>query len=149
MLAAYSTGSSELPPSCDAPAVSVKSVINLYGPTDLTSMYDTTRSPDYIRAAFRMYVGGSPSQFPDRYRAVSPLNYVSRDTPPTITILGLGDRIVPREQADRLDHALSAAGVIHETYLLPWVDHGFDAKWSSFATQFSCAKIKSFLEKNR
>lgn len=149
MLAAYSRGASGLPPSCDAPAVSVKSVINIYGPTDLASMYDTTRSPDYVRAAFQAYIGGSPSQFPARYSAVSPLNYISRETPPTITVLGLGDRIVPREQADRLDHALSAAGVIHETYLLPWVDHGYDANWSSFATQFSCAKIRSFLEKNR
>jgi acetyl esterase/lipase len=148
MLAAYSAGSSEIPPSCQVAAVPIKSVVNLYGPSDLASLYDTTPSPDYVRDAFQKYVGGSVAEFPDRYKAISPLTYVNSQTPPTITVLGLSDRIVPREQAEKLDHALAAAGVVHETYFLPGTDHGFDVNWGSIATQFSRAKIKAFIEKN-
>lgn len=45
-------------------------------------------------------------------------------SPPTITVLGGSDRIVPKEQAMMLDQALAAAGATHETYVLPGADHG-------------------------
>lgn len=148
MLAAYSMGSPDLPPSCAAAPFPIKSVVNLYGPADLTRFHDTSPSPDYVRDALRHYVGGPVAEFPDRYKAISPLTYIGPFSPPTITILGLSDRIVPREQADELDRALDAAGVTHETDLLPWADHGFDANWGSLGAQFSRARIKAFIEKN-
>jgi acetyl esterase/lipase len=148
MLAAYSMKAPDLPPSCEARPVPVKTVVNVYGPTDLTRFYDTTGNPDYVREALATYVGGPVAQFPDRYKAISPLNYVGSKTPPTITILGLSDRMVPKEQAVRLDQALDAAGIAHETYFLPGTDHGFDANWGNLATQLARAKIKAFVEKN-
>ncbi|HUK11317.1 MAG TPA: alpha/beta hydrolase [Stellaceae bacterium] len=148
MLAAYSGDSSDLSASCDSPKVPIKSVINFYGPPDLQGLYVDSPSSDYVRATCHQYVGGSPTQFPERYRALSPLSYINAKTPPTITVLGLSDRIVQKEQAEKLDQALTAAGVTHETYLLPGVDHGFDANWGSIATQFTREKIRAFIEKN-
>ena len=46
-----------------------------------------------------------------------------------------------------LDLALSKAGVVHETYLLPANDHGFDVNWGGFGTQIARAKIEQFLQK--
>jgi hypothetical protein len=55
---------------------------------------------------------------------------------------------VPREQADKLGQVLAAAGVAHETYLLPGADHGFDANWGAMSTEFAREKIKGFLGKH-
>ena len=52
MLAAYSVGDRRLPPSCDAPAVPVRAVINLYGPVDLVIGYDDSGSLAYAQDAF-------------------------------------------------------------------------------------------------
>jgi dipeptidyl aminopeptidase/acylaminoacyl peptidase len=135
----------QLPPSCDVANVRVKAVINLYGPADLILLYRSSGSPRYIRDRLNQYVGGSERQYPERYRALSPITYVGNGIPPTITFLGRNDHIIPREQADRLENALSQAGVIHETYLLPMTDHGFDANLGGLNTQFTRYKVREFL----
>jgi acetyl esterase/lipase len=147
MLAAYSAGDARLPPSCDAPTVAIRSVVNLYGPADLALLYRSSGSRDYIDGALRQYVGGSPTQYPDRYRVLSPVSHVNARTPPTITLLGESDRIVPTDQAHVLDEALGRAGVPHATYLLPATDHGFDVNWNGFGTQIARAVISKFLER--
>jgi acetyl esterase/lipase len=147
MLAAYSTGDARLPPSCDLPTVAIRSVVNLYGPADLALLYRSSGSRDYIDGALRRYVGGSPTQYPDRYRVLSPVTHVNARTPPTITLLGESDRIVPTDQAHVLDEALGRAGVPHATYLLPATDHGFDVNWNGFGTQIARAVIGKFLER--
>ena len=148
MLAAYSMGNPELPPSCDVAAVAVRSVVNIYGPADLTLGYHSSGSLGYVQAALRQYIGGTPAEYPDRYRALSPLSHIGANTPPTITILGTSDRVVPVDQAHVLDQALTKAGVAHETFLLPANDHGFDVNWGGFATQFAREKIRAFLQKH-
>lgn len=148
MIAAYSVGDPSLPPSCPVQTVRVRSVVNLYGPSDLPRGYDNTGSPDYVHEAFRRFIGGSPTQFPERYRILSPVNHVSADTPPTISFLGTRDRIVDQGQASGLAEALSRASVEYETYLLPGSDHGFDANWSSLAAQFTRVKVQVFLHKH-
>ena len=139
MLAAYSMGDPRLPPSCDVSPVSVKSVINLYGPADLTLLYDSSGSLSNVQNVMKQYIGGPPTQHPDRYRAVSPLSYVGANT---------SDHIVPVDQARSLDQALAQAGVTHETYLLPGNDHGFEVNWGGFGAQFAREEIKAFLEEH-
>ena len=104
-------------------------------------------SLSYVQNALKQYIGGSPADYPDRYRVVSPVSHIGPNTPPTITIIGTSDRIIPVHQAFVLDQALSKAGVAHETYLLPANDHGFDVNWGGFGTQIARAKIKDFLKR--
>ena len=146
MLAAFSMGDPQLPASCDGPPVPVKIVVNFYGPTDLTKGYDESGSLAYAQDMLRQYVGGPPAEYPERYRAASPINHIGPNTPPTITFLGESDRIITTDQAQILDAALARAGVPQETYLLPATDHGFDFNWGGFATQIARAKIKQFLQ---
>lgn len=148
MLAAYSTGDPQLPPSCAVPEVRVKSVVNFYGPADLDLLYRSSGSPAYAQDALRRYIGGTLAQHPERYRAVSPLSHVGANLPPTLTILGTSDRIVPADQAEALHRAIARAGGTHELYLLPATDHGFDANWGGFGTQITRAKIERFLEQH-
>jgi acetyl esterase/lipase len=147
MLAAYSAGDPRLPPSTDVKEVSVRCVINLYGPVDLALGFRSSDSLEYAQASMKRYLGGTPEEFPERYRALSPLTYVGAKTPPTFTILGTSDRIVRLEQAELLDQALTRAGVAHETVLLPGNDHGFDTNWGGFGTQIARARIKDFLKR--
>jgi acetyl esterase/lipase len=147
MLAAYTMGDPNLPPSCPSETVKINSIVNIYGPSDLPLGYYGGGSLGYVQHAMNTFIGGPPEEFPDRYRAISPITHVNARTPPTITLLGTSDRIVPVEQADVLTKALHAAGVAHETYLLPVNDHGFDANWSSLGAQFARAKVQAFLEK--
>ena len=41
--------------------------------------------------------------------------------------------------------ALARAGIVHEVYLLPANDHGFDVNWGGFGTQIARARIEAFL----
>ena len=147
LLAAYTTGDPELPPSTDVPAVNVRAVVDFYGPVDMALLYRTCKSPDYVRPLMVAYLGGTPDEVPDRYRLLSPLVHVSAASPPTLALLGTSDRLVSRDHATLLDHALGEAGVPHETVLLPANDHGFDANWGGFGTQIARAKIADFLQR--
>jgi dipeptidyl aminopeptidase/acylaminoacyl peptidase len=77
----------------------------------------------------KIATASEPLQYPDRYRTVSPVSYVGAKTPPTVTLLGTSDHVVPTDQARSLDRALTEAGVTYETYLLPGNDHGFEVNW--------------------
>ncbi|HEX3536720.1 MAG TPA: alpha/beta hydrolase [Stellaceae bacterium] len=149
LVAAYSVGNPRLPPSCDAAPVVVHWVINLYGIPDMPGLYDTSPSLRLVHDAAARYIGGGPSQYPERHRAVSPMTYVGPSAPPTISFLGTDDRIIPASQLAALDKALKAAGAISEAYLLPATDHAFEVNWGSFAAQFARAKIAAFLGRNR
>ena len=147
MLAAYSMGDPQLPPSTRVPPVTVRSVINLYGPSDMALLYYRCKSPEFVRPLMKEYVGGTPEEFPYRYYALSPLTHVSAKSPPTLTLIGTSDRLVSADQATLLDQALSKAGVPHEMYFLPANDHGFDMNWGGFGTQIARAKVEQFLQR--
>jgi acetyl esterase/lipase len=144
LLAAYSRGDPLLPPSCHPADVKIRSVINLYGPTDMALLYRTTGD----RKAMDAYIGGSPSEFPDRYKLLSPISHINAHTPPTITLQGEADHLVLVEQTTILTKALTAAGIDHETYLFPWADHSFDVYWGSITTQVARSKVAAFLQKH-
>lgn len=147
LLAAYSVGNTQLAPSCHVTEIKLRSVINLYGPTDMVLLYRTSGGRNELRPAMHAYIGGPPSEFPDRYKILSPISHINSQAPPTITLHGEIDRIVPVEQAMILDRALASAGIDHETYLFPWAKHGFDVNWNSIATQVARSKVLAFLRK--
>jgi len=148
MLAAYSMGNPLLPASCPSEPVAVRSVVNFYGPTDLEKFYESSSSRRYIHAVMHAYIGGPPERYSGRYDLLSPTSHVTRSTPPTITLQGEADRVVPAEQAELLEEAFEEKGAHVETYFFPWADHGFDFIWSSLATQTAREKLRVFLGKH-
>jgi acetyl esterase/lipase len=142
LLAAYSINDPQLPPSTQVAPVAVRCVVNLYGATDMPLLYRAGA----LRALMVKYIGGTLTEFPNRYSTLSPLNHVSVRSPPTITLIGAWDRFVAADHATLLDEALSKVGAPHELYFLPASDHGFDSNWGGFATQIARAKIKRFLQ---
>lgn len=146
LLAAFSVNDSTLLPSIDVPRVQVRTVVNFYGPSDMTLEYRECPSPD-VPPAMEEYIGGSPDQVPERYRLLSPITHVGAASPPTITFIGTLDRLVLENQATLLDDAMKKAGASHELYILPANDHAFDLNWGGFATQIARAKVRDFLRK--
>lgn len=147
MLAAYSMGDANLPASTQVPEVHINSVVNMYGPADISLLYKNSPSINYVQGVLKEYIGGSPLEFSDRYQLLSPIHYIEENSPPTITLLGTGDRIVPVEQGEVLDKKLNEKDVVHEFYLLPGVDHAFDINPGTLSTQFARENVTIFLQR--
>ena len=77
----------------------VQAVVNVFGPTDMTFCHEKSS----VAWIFRLFMGGTPSEAAERYKAASPLTYVSEDDPPVLTLHGTEDTLVPVEQARLLD----------------------------------------------
>lgn len=146
MMAAFTPEHPSFPTTYYPTAIQPACVINLYGISDLGRLYEDSGSLPYIRSAMRDYMGGTPKDYPERYQLISPLNHVDGGSPPTLTILGQQDRIVPEEQALLLDEAFQRAGAHHELWLIPAVDHGFDFNWNGLATQAARQRVLRFLK---
>ena len=87
----------------------VQAVVNLAGFTDSLT-HSQTKSPSRLRS-IEAWLGGSPDQLPERYKKSSPLNFVSSDDPPVLSICGTLDFAFP--QVKLLDERMNAAGVYH------------------------------------
>lgn len=99
--------------------VSVAAIVNWYGITDVA---DLTRGPNTKGYAVE-WMGGLLRR-EEMARAVSPLTYVRAGVPPTLSIHGDADPIVPYEHATRLHTALEGAGVPNELHTVPGGGHG-------------------------
>jgi acetyl esterase/lipase len=136
MLAAYAT---------EAPQI--RGVVSLYGPVDLTEGYRLPPSPDPldVRAVERAFLGGTPAQMPERYRAASPLLLVVRALPPSLLIYGGRDHIVEARFGAALASKLRATGspVVHVQ--LPQSEHAFDNIANGPAGQLAQYAIERFI----
>ncbi len=96
----------------DSPALPIKAVVNLYGPTDLEDGYLRPPRPDPfdIRAIEEAFLGGTPGQVPQQYRDASPITRVSAGSPATLSIYGSRDHIVHRVTAGCCTSACAGPG---------------------------------------
>jgi dipeptidyl aminopeptidase/acylaminoacyl peptidase len=126
----------------------VRSVVSIYGPPDLRDGWEDTSAPRAIHPQVRKYLGGSPDEVPRRYDLLSPSRYVRADLPPTITVTGESDQLLPVSSVRRFVRALEQAGATHEEWYLPATDHAFDASWGAINTQVTRAKVEAFLRRH-
>lgn len=96
----------------------VAAIVNWYGVYDYTTLVD-----DPKRTYATTWIG-SQTNYKDIAARVSPVTYVKAGAPPTITIHGEADPIVPFEQATRLTDALKKVGVPTELVMIPGGGHG-------------------------
>lgn len=90
-------------------------VINFFGTTDLRERTDR------LLAAL---LGPGPTV--DAKAAASPITHVSPDDPPTLSLHGTADRLVPYAQSVALHRALTEAGVPNRLITVARGGHGFD-----------------------
>jgi acetyl esterase/lipase len=94
----------------------VQAVVSLAGPTEFMSLYNDS-------AILRELLGGTPEEVPEKYKAASPLTYVSRDDPPVLLVQGDWDSSVPLKQAQILDEKMMEVGEPHTLIIMKNVGH--------------------------
>lgn len=99
----------------------VQAVVNIFGPTEMVSEFQESN----VSFLMRLFMGGTPEEVPETYKAGSPATYVSKDDPPVLTIHGDKDELVPVAQARLLDEKMKAVGATHELLILEGQGHGF------------------------
>lgn len=125
----------------------VAAVVSYYGPVDLTDGYRNPPAPDPldVRAIEEAFLAGTPGEWPDRYRAASPITYVSASAPPSLLIYGRRDHIVLSRYGADLAARLRAAGAISVFLEIPWAEHAFDAIPNGTSGQLSLYYTERFL----
>lgn len=147
--AAYGLGDGSVVSSCGGSPVPPVAVIAFYPAEDMTLAWaaDTKVGPLHIRDASASYLGGSPQQFPERYRATSAFNHIRAGLPPTFIAYGDRDHVIPLGGHPQLASKLAEVGVPHVVVSIPYVDHAYDAFWGGLGTQITRHALGDFLRR--
>ena len=141
MMVAYADEKEFCAECTDSPGGKVQAVVNLYGPTDLSTEYAR------IQGEIQNFLGKSYQEDPTLYKAASPRTYISRDDPPTLTFHGTIDALVPVSQSDSLHQWLDEAGVPNEYHRLKGWPHTMDLskKVNEYCQHYMDAFFKHYL----
>ena len=92
---------------------SVRGVANYFGVSEMLAIQGQPTDIDRTqpKAPEALLIGSPLAKTPDVARAASPVTYVTANDPPVLTVHGDADRVVPYDQAGRLDRALRRVGV--------------------------------------
>ncbi len=126
------------------PLAGVAGVIVFYGPNDLHLAWTVPGRILDSRLLLRLYLGGSPSEEPERYDEGSPLLAAGKGSPPVLMIHGGRDELVWPVHQLRLSAKLAAAGVPHYFLNMPWATHGCDFFISGACGQLSTFAVERF-----
>jgi acetyl esterase/lipase len=99
--------------------VSAAAIVNWFGITDVKDLLAGANRQQYAVSWF----GSQPDRDQSAVR-LSPLTYVRKGAPPTLTIHGDNDNLVPYSHAVRLHRALTEAGVPNLLVTIPGGKHG-------------------------
>jgi len=123
MMAGYTHGLDKFKSGCAVKGIDskVQVVVDLYGPPDLTDkeVIETTSAEGFIGKPYGLA--------PDVYKKASPINYLTKDDPPTIIFHGTIDDVVPIKQSVKLKAKLLAAGIPTEYHQMKGWPHFMEA----------------------
>lgn len=126
--AAAKAASGDLTSSCGGTIPKVDAVSGLYPAVGVVESYENEHPLGaFGRMLSAWYMGGSPSEFPERYASVESLNAVTEATPPTLLTYGASDHLVPPVGAEHFAQRAQELGVDVEQIAVPYGEHGFDA----------------------
>ncbi|HZG51212.1 MAG TPA: alpha/beta hydrolase [Pyrinomonadaceae bacterium] len=150
LLAAYSTGETALPPSCDAPDASVRAVVSLYAPADLKWGYEHPANPRVFDGTgkIRNFVGGTPASASEAMRLASATTHVKSQSPPTLLFHGGRDQLVSDHHMTLLADRLAQSRVSHRALRLPYAQHAFDYNFNGWGSQLARPLILNFLREH-
>lgn len=140
LLSAYSNA--EVFNTNQSEKIQLNYVVDMYGPTDLTELYNSS-----LVDSLRNYLQRLPGNLEDRLdmthylfgfdpeedtiktakfmKKYSPVSFLNSSIPPTLLIHGVADQIVPVEQSLLLKTKLDSLHIKNELHVLEDVDHAF------------------------
>ena len=119
----------------------IKAVIDFFGPTDLTAMYNKPWH-NMIPFVLQQLTGTTPTTGKEAYQQSSPAHFVTPQSAPTLILHGGSDQVVNVSQSQLLKEKLQKAGVRHELVVYPRERHG----WFGPTLSNSFDRIINFLE---
>lgn len=116
--------------------ISLKAVIDFYGPTDISKMSKELSTMDHIseKSPEGLLIGGvDVLKNPEKVKPTIPMNYLSQDKkiPPILIAHGNKDRLVPFGQSVMMFDALKKNKKEAEMYKINGADHGGEPFWSA------------------
>lgn len=120
----------------------VKAVINIVGPADLSDP-GFKNYQEYSFVESRLVDPETIKTGISKIDFASPVKWIKSDSPPTLSYYGNSDRVIPSTQEKRLDSALIANHIIHESYQF----NGGHQDWDKHPNDlFLIDKIKTFIK---
>ena len=149
MQVGYGLGDGTVTSSCGGTVPQPKAVFAIYPPEDFAMGWnlDMGIPPASARVFNTGYIGGSPDQFPERYRLVSPVFHVRPGLPPTLIAAGADDHLVPVGGHADMVVKLRDAGVPNACLSVPYGEHGYDMMWGGLGAQITRKVVADFLDK--
>ncbi|MBS1513377.1 MAG: alpha/beta hydrolase [Bacteroidetes bacterium] len=127
--------------------VKPKAIVSLFGPSDLTDMYNNPVGGNALLAlGLAQVVGATPTSNAALYNSSSPVNYITSTSPPTILFHGSNDPLVSPSQSAAVKTKLSTVGVTAEYYLYTGKGHGDD--WGDAIYKDCFDKTQAFITAN-
>jgi acetyl esterase/lipase len=130
----------------------VQCVCDIFGPANFTTVIQQAADDKNVRNIFTFnspddpysrLIGASLEGNREKTDAVSPVHYISKDSPPMLILHGTHDALVPYAQSVELAEALNAHGVPVWLQTLPGSGHGGPA----FENPAIVALMQSFFDK--
>lgn len=143
----YKGNQGTLKPSCPGTVPHVAATIALYPVVSPARMY---RPVDPLlgfagRGMGDNYTGGSPEQYPDRYKAIASATHIHAKAPPTLLIIPEADHLVAPDAAYAFENQARAAGIKTRLIKMPYAEHAFDLRSGSIGNQLVRQSMLRFL----
>ncbi len=146
----YMANAGTLKPACPGSLPRLAATAALYPVVDPERMY---HNPDLLVGVFgrtmtTRYTGGTPKQFPDRYREIGSATHISAKAPPTLLIVPEADHLVVPAAAYAFEAAARGAGVKTQLIRMPYAEHSFDLRSGGIGNQMVRQTMLGFLEEH-
>ena len=121
----------------------VAAIVDFFGITDIADLLDGPNKKPFPETwpYTVQWLGNQPNRA-DIAKASSPLTYTRAGVPPTISIHGDADPLVPYAHSTRLQEGLQKAGIAHELVTIPGGGHG---NFSTAEWERAFAAVEKFL----
>ena len=122
----------------------IKAVVDLFGPADLTTLYNNHPFPTVSQPTLVTYLGTTPSANATLYQQASPITFVTSTSVPTQIFHGELDYVVPIAQSTSLKTKLQSFSVKVEMVTYAGEGHG----WFGSNLIDTYSKVVTFIQQN-